>query len=156
MENWFKNIFKKTPTEDYIFPPRDKKRKTSVTELPKPTEVPPNTEVDFLKQKLAELEEKLAKTEVKQKKPKKEKVEPRIDVSKFDFDPRNPHIGSLELDWNDEFIDLLKKNGYNGATDEEIVDIWLNDICRSIIMNQFPGEPLPRRKDAGSGKSEYY
>ena len=111
----------------------------------------------------------------KPKKPRKPKVkkekvvpppkeEPRVDVLKFEFDPANPKLGSIELDWNTEFVDLLTKHGYFGNTEEEIVDKWLNDVCRTIITNQFPGvtaaanalagSKIVNRKDLGSGKTE--
>lgn len=38
---------------------------------------------------------------------------------------------SIELDWNDEWIDYLKLNGYTGITDEEIVDQWFSDVTAS-------------------------
>jgi hypothetical protein len=101
---------------------------------------------------------------------KKEKVvpppkeEPKVDVLKFDFDPKNPKLGSIELDWNPEFVELLTQHGYFGNTEEEIVDKWLNDVCRTIITNQFPGvaaaasalagTKVVNRKDLGSGKTE--
>jgi hypothetical protein len=101
---------------------------------------------------------------------KKEKVvpppkeEPRVDVLKFDFDPANPKLGSIELDWNTEFVELLTQHGYFGNTEEEVVDKWLNDVCRTIITNQFPGvaaaanalagTKVVNRKDLGSGKTE--
>ena len=101
---------------------------------------------------------------------KKEKVaappkeEPRVDVLKFDFDPANPKLGSIELDWNTEFVELLTQHGYFGNTEEEVVDRWLNDVCRTIITNQFPGAAAAanalagtkviNRKDLGSGKTE--
>jgi hypothetical protein len=113
--------------------------------------------------------------EIKPKKPrkprvKKEKVvapakeEPRVDVLKFEFDPADPKLGSIELDWNKEFVELLSKHGYFGNSEEEIVDKWLNDVCRTIITNQFPGVSAAvnalagakavNRRDLGSGKTE--
>lgn len=108
----------------------------------------------------------------KAKKPrvKKEKVvpppkqEPRVDVLKFDFDPKNPRIGSIELDWNSEFVELLTEHGYYGNTEEDIVDLWLNDVCKTIIANQFPGAAanaaalaganIVQRKKVAEGKTE--
>jgi hypothetical protein len=111
----------------------------------------------------------------KPKKPRKPKVkkekvvlppkeEPRVDVLKFEFDPADPKLGSIELDWNTEFVELLTKHVYLGNTEEEIVDKWLNDVCRTIITNQFPGmataanalagSKIVNRKDLGSGKTE--
>ena len=90
------------------------------------------------------------------------KTEPRVAVTNLDFDPANPRLGSLELDWNDEFISLLQEHGYSGATPEEIVDTWLNDICRNILNNQFPGAKVSsidaarfvKRQNLGDGKTE--
>ena len=107
----------------------------------------------------------------KKRKPKikKEKVvpppktEPRVDVLKFDFDPKDPKLGSIELDWNNEFVELLISHGYRGNTEEDIVDSWLNDVCRTIVTNQYPGTNanvgmsnanIISKKDLGSGKTE--
>lgn len=100
------------------------------------------------------------------KKPKPEPVPeapaPEVKVLKMDFDINNPRMGSMELDWNDQFIELLKKHGYQGATPEDLVDAWLNDICRNILSNPFPGGNVTnldaaryvRRQDLGDGKTE--
>ena len=92
------------------------------------------------------------------------KAEPKVDVLKFDFDPMNPRIGSIELDWNTEFVELLTEHGYYGNTEEEIVDLWLNDVCKTIIANQFPGAVanaaalaganMVQRRKVGEGKTE--
>ena len=114
-------------------------------------------------------------TEVKVKKPRKPrvkkaepapepvvKVEPRVAVTNLDFDPKNPRLGSLELDWNEEFIMLLQEHGYTGGSAEEIVDAWLTDICRNILNNQYPGAKITNieaarfvnRQNLGDGKTE--
>ena len=101
----------------------------------------------------------------KVKKPKPEPVtavDPQVSVVKLDFDPSNPRLGSLELDWNDEFIALLQQHGYAGAKPEDIIDAWLNDICRNILSNQFPGASVTnidaarfvKRQSLGDGKTE--
>ena len=127
---------------------------------------------DTVEEVLKEIEAKAPKVEKpkkprkpRQPKPKKlEKVEPKVDILKFDFDPSNPRLGSIELDWNTEFVELLSQHGYAGASEEEIVDRWLNDVCRTIIADQYPGLPanaqalagakVVSRKDLGSGKTE--
>jgi hypothetical protein len=89
-------------------------------------------------------------------------VDPQVSVVKLDFDPSNPRLGSLELDWNDEFISLLQQHGYAGAKPEDIIDAWLNDICRNILSNQFPGASVTnidaarfvKRQSLGDGKTE--
>lgn len=105
------------------------------------------------------------KPKVKKEKPVPlPKEEPKVDVLKFDFDPANPRLGSIELDWNTEFVELLTKHGYIGASEEEIVDKWLNDVCRNIVANEYEGANVPpsklsaanlvSRKPLGNGKSE--
>lgn len=111
------------------------------------------------------------KTSTKPKKPRKTKeakvhepiteVQPEVRVLKFDFDPQNPQIGSMELDWNAEFIEMLRQAGYRGVNPEALVDAWLNDVARNIIAsnqttNQSTGDS-PRyvnRRDVGDGFSE--
>lgn len=109
---------------------------------------------------------------IKPKKPRKPKakkepiakVEPRVDILKFDFDPVNPRLGSIELDWNDEFVELLQQHGYVGKSAEDIVDLWLNDVCKNIAANQYQGSNIPpealspsnivSRRPIGGGKIE--
>lgn len=92
------------------------------------------------------------------------KVEPKVEILKFDFDPRDPRLGSIELDWNKEFVELLTYHGYSGESEEDIVDKWLNDVCRNIVANQYPGAAanvtglagtkVIAKKDIGAGKTE--
>lgn len=99
----------------------------------------------------------------KVKKEKAPKIEPKVEVLKFDFDPANPRLGSIELDWNKEFVELLVKHGYKGPTAEDIVDAWLNDVCKTIVENQYQGSNVSAsvmnsvfvtKKPIGDGKVE--
>jgi len=45
----------------------------------------------------------------------------------------------FEFDWNSKWIEFLKLNGYVGHTDEQIVEDWFADVCRS----HNPAERLP-------------
>lgn len=103
------------------------------------------------------------KPRVKKEKVVPPKVGPKVDILKFDFDPKDPRLGSIELDWNTEFVELLIEHGYFGNTEEDIVDKWLNDVCRNIVANQYPGANtsmalsganIVNKKDLGSGKTE--
>lgn len=85
-------------------------------------------------------------TEPKPKKPRKKKekpvvAEPQVKVLGFDFDPKNPSMGSMELDWNAEFIEMLRQNGYRGINPEDLVDAWLNDVARNIIRTNEQNPP---------------
>ena len=78
---------------------------------------------------------------------------------KFDFNAENPRLGSIELDWNDEFVELLKSHGYSGDTPEAIVDGWLTDVCKTIASSEEFASPdnvrYIQRRDLGGGKSEF-
>lgn len=71
---------------------------------------------------------------------KEQAVGPWVKVIEVHFDKDNPQRGYFELDWNDDFVGLLGEAGYAGATPEAIVDLWFNDLCRSIIIDQESGE----------------
>ena len=60
------------------------------------------------------------------------KKEPYIAVLDTQVNPDNIRNGFFELDWNEYFILQLKSEGYNGTTEEEIVDQWFQDLCRNI------------------------
>lgn len=38
----------------------------------------------------------------------------------------------LKLDWNDAFVDYLKRNGINAASDEDIVSIWFASLMKDM------------------------
>jgi hypothetical protein len=57
---------------------------------------------------------------------------PYIKVLDTQVDRKNPSNGFFELDWNEYFVDDLKKAGYTGSTDEEIVDKWFKALCQSV------------------------
>jgi hypothetical protein len=77
---------------------------------------------------------------MKVKKTKNTKVqkseEPMVKVLQVKVNPENPRNGFFELDWNNEFVNMLKQNGYTGASEEEIVDRWFQSLCRSIGNEQ--------------------
>lgn len=62
--------------------------------------------------------------------------EPYVNVIKMGINPANAAAGYVELDWNDEFIKMLQENGYEGRSDEEIVNKWFNNVCRTILLNE--------------------
>ena len=61
---------------------------------------------------------------------------PWVKVLDMNVNPQNPRNGFFELDWNDEFVNMLKQNGYAGTTDTEIVDKWFQTLCRTIGNEQ--------------------
>ena len=83
---------------------------------------------------------KTAKTTIKKKnikgKGKKKSEEPVVKVLNLNVNPENPRNGFFELDWNDEFVNMLKQSGYEGASEEEIVDRWFQTLCKTIGNEQ--------------------
>ena len=67
---------------------------------------------------------KTAKTTIKKKvkKGSKKSEEPMVKVLNLNVNPENPRNGFFELDWNPEFVNMLKQSGYQGESEEEIVD----------------------------------
>lgn len=62
--------------------------------------------------------------------------EPWVNVVKMGVNPTNVAAGFFELDWNDEFIAMLHENGYVGQSDEEVVNKWFNDVCRTVLVQE--------------------
>lgn len=62
------------------------------------------------------------------------KQEPWVGVVGDEFDVNQGIDGlAIELDWNEYWIEYLRLNGYVGHSDEQIIDQWFNDVCRSMI-----------------------
>jgi len=70
------------------------------------------------------------------KKTKSKSEEPWVKVLQVNVNPENPKNGFFELDWNNEFVNMLKQNGYTGASEEEIVDRWFQSLCKTIGNEQ--------------------
>ncbi len=83
---------------------------------------------------------KTTKTTIKKKTVKgsksKKSQEPIVKVLNLNVNPENPRNGFFELDWNDEFVNMLQQSGYQGQSEEEIVDRWFQTLCRTIGNEQ--------------------
>lgn len=92
------------------------------------------------------------------------KDEPYIEVIETDFDPTKPEKGSFTFDWNDRFIDELKKAGYGIASSSEtdLIEEWFSRICLNTAMEGgFVETPTPltmspvQKQQRPDGKAEY-
>lgn len=65
------------------------------------------------------------------------KKEPWIGIIDDGYDV-NQGVNGLffELDWNDYWIDYLRLNGYGGKDQDQIVEQWFSDVCRSQIGDE--------------------
>jgi hypothetical protein len=75
-----------------------------------------------------------------------EKKEPYIAVLETKVNKDNVRNGFFELDWNEYFVLQLTEAGYIGVTEEEIVDLWFQELCRNVGAES--GVEMERR---GSG-----
>lgn len=61
-----------------------------------------------------------------------EKKEPWVAVLETHVNKENVRNGFFELDWNEYFVLQLRGAGYQGDTDEEVVDLWFQELCRNV------------------------
>ena len=61
-----------------------------------------------------------------------ENKEPWVAVLDTHVNKDDIRNGFFELDWNEYFVLQLRTNGYQGDTDESIVDQWFQDLCKNI------------------------
>jgi len=86
--------------------------------------------------------------------------EPYIEILNIDVDDQDPGQGSFELDWNDVFVARLIKSGYQGKTDQDIVDNWFRAVCRNVLMETYeqemadPEKRTNNRRNLGNGRTE--
>ena len=74
---------------------------------------------------------------------------PYVGVVGLDVNYEIPLDGSFELEWNSYFIDELKKVGFQGKTDEQIIDQWFTALCKTIVnenWEQSQADPDKRNK----------
>jgi len=62
--------------------------------------------------------------------------EPWVKVLNVDVNEENVSQGFFELDWNEQFVEMLVENGYTGNSSEETVNAWFTDVCRGIIREE--------------------
>jgi hypothetical protein len=67
------------------------------------------------------------------------KGEPWVTVLSMDFGGKKSLEGSFELDWNELFVESLKKEGYEGLTADSIVNQWFMEVCRNVALEEFDG-----------------
>lgn len=90
-----------------------------------------------------------------------EKGEPYVAVLSMDVDPENISEGSFELDWNDKFIANLRRAGYQGREDHDLVDQWFQQVCRNVVLETWEQDQAnnPSRfqnvRNIGDGRTEH-
>jgi len=82
---------------------------------------------------------------LKEKEAATKKGEAWVAVLDTQVNPENIRNGFFELDWNNEFIEQLLDAGYNGESNEEIVDAWF----RTIVVQMLEEEGLDTNREIG-------
>ena len=87
--------------------------------------------------------------------------QPYVTVLNVEMKDNNPRNGFFELDWNEYFIKELRLNGYQGDSEEAIVDAWFKELCGNVAKDEgvaTPDNPMGagfiNTKNIGGGKSE--
>ena len=87
--------------------------------------------------------------------------QPYVTVLNVEMKDNNPRNGFFELDWNEFFIHELRAHGYNGDSEEEIVDAWFKELCGNVARDEGVaskdnpmGAGYVNVKDIGNGKKE--
>lgn len=62
--------------------------------------------------------------------------EPYVEVVKIGLVDNKSDNGYVELDWNNKFIDMLHREGYKGISDDEMVNKWFNQLCRTVLLQE--------------------
>jgi hypothetical protein len=92
-----------------------------------------------------------------------ERGEPWVGILSMDVDPEDLNSGAFELDWNDKFIAQLQRFGYQGKTDQDLVDQWFQNVCRHVVLETFEQEQanvdtgdarFHKKRNLGGGRSE--
>jgi hypothetical protein len=85
--------------------------------------------------------------------------EPWVAVLDTHVNKDNIRNGFFELDWNEYFVLQLRASGYNGESDEAIVDQWFSELCRNVGAEE--GVNMDRRgagyinvNNLGNGRTE--
>lgn len=56
----------------------------------------------------------------------------RLTINAVTYDEENERI-KVDMDWDDEFVNYLKRHGFTGTTDEVIVQRYVSTLYRNMI-----------------------
>lgn len=115
--------------------------------------------LDKLEKETEEIKERNRLAKLSPKELATERKEPWVTVLNTHVNKENIRNGFFELDWNEYFVLELRKAGYNGDTEEAIVDQWFSELCRNLAAEE--GIDMSRRgtgfinvNNLGDGRTE--
>lgn len=69
--------------------------------------------------------------------------QPWIGIVDHGFDATQGINGVFfEFDWNDQWIEYLRLNGYVGTSDDQMVEQWFSDVCRMQMISDMSEEEM--------------
>lgn len=83
---------------------------------------------------VAEDAKRIATTLAVEKTRRYDSPEPWVEIVSDSYDPELRQV-RIKLDWNKAFIVMLRKNGYTGRDDQELVDKYFKSISESIAQD---------------------
>lgn len=81
-----------------------------------------------------------------------ERGEPWVSILSMDVDPEDINAGAFELDWNEKFVAQLMRHGYQGKTDQDLVDQWFQNVCRHVVLETYEQEQANVNRDTGDAR----
>lgn len=115
---------------------------------------------DFFKKKKPETTVSPKPKKKSEKELATEQGKPYVTILSMEVDPQNLNEGAFELDWNDKFIANLRRAGYQGKTDSDLVDQWFQNVCRNVVLETFEQDQAMNNtrytntRDLGDGRTE--
>lgn len=109
-------------------------------------------DIDLKYEKISELEYEKQKATVLK--------EPWVHAELAFPDNKNPLSGSVEVDYNEFWIDQLRHR-FPGSSDEEILDNWIKALNAQLLYESgvldigYDDEGLSNREDIGDGRAGY-
>jgi len=83
--------------------------------------------------------------------------EPWVEVLGVDIGTKATE-GSFELDWNYYFVEQLRKEGFQGQTEIDVVDNWFRNVCRHVVLETYEQDAATNKyidkTDIGNGRTE--
>ena len=65
--------------------------------------------------------------------------EPWVGIVEEGLDPaQGPNGFYFAFDWNDAWVRLLRESGYEGESEDELMERWFTDVCRNEVLNSAP------------------
>ena len=81
-----------------------------------------------------------------------ERGEPWVGILSMDVDPEDLNSGAFELDWNEKFVAQLMRFGYQGKTDQDLVDQWFQNVCRHVVLETYEQEQANVNRETGDAR----